>query len=348
MYKFSVGPIFGKYLKTKYATITSFVGEEFINSFSKLDIFIDLNTIIPALGSSSKFLQSLPFANEDEVESDIIENTLTTLKHWKDWASKKFQEVRLFLIVNEFELGKLPEREVIKSYLAPYTNKYDSERFAQMNYFWTESMNKVEIVLKYVPNSYLIRCRTLDNYIVPNVIDDYKTNGRARIIISGIPMITTYMLEPNTKVILSKFNHQLSDPMMIVQSVSNIDSELMYTFIQNKVFYSLLNATIGDYGRGLIGITQLGISSFANDLLRAYERGDIPKDPKTIDSVLPVIDSKYHDYFRKAFQLINIDEHTRLIPASVIEKLKASLIDLYDLDAFMKLKVGDLNLMELL
>ena len=348
MYKFSVGPIFGKYLKTRYAVISSFVGEEFINSFSKLDIFIDLNTIIPVLGSSSKFLQSLPFANEDEIESDIIENTLTTLKHWKDWASNKFQEVRLFLMVNDFEFGKLPEREVIKSYLAPYANKYDSERYAQLNYYWTESMKKVEVVLKYVPNSYLIRCNSLDNYIVPNVIDDYKTNGRARLIISGSPIITTYMLEPNTKVILTKFNHQLSDPTMIVQSVSNIDNDIMFTFIQNKVFYALLNAVIGDFGRGLIGITQLGISSFANDLLRAYERGDIPKDPKTIDSVLPIIDPKYHDYLRKAYQLIDIDSHTRMIPTSAIEKLKASLIDLYDLDAFMKLKVGDLNLMELL
>lgn len=348
MYKFSVGPIFGKYLKTRYAVISSFVGEEFINSFSKLDIFIDLNTIIPALGSSAKFLQSLPFAKEDEIEVDIVENTLSTLKHWKDWVNNKFQEVRLFLLVNEFEMGKLPEREVLKSYLAPYTNKYDSEKYAQMNYYWTESMNKVEVVLKYVPNSYIIRCNTLDNYIIPNVIDNYNTNGRARLIISGSPIMTTYMLEPNTKIILSKFNHQLSDPFMVVQSVSNIDNDIMSTFIQNKVFYSLLNAVVGDFGRGLIGITQLGISSFANDLLRAYERGDIPKNPKTIDSVLPVIDPKYHEYFRKAFKLINIDEHTRLIPASTIEKIKATMIDLYDLDAFMKLKVGDLNLMELL
>ena len=92
MYKFSVGPIFGKYLKTKYTVINTFLGEEFINNFSKLDIFIDLNTIIPALGSSAKFLQSLPFASGDDVEADIVENTLTTVKHWKDWATKKCRD----------------------------------------------------------------------------------------------------------------------------------------------------------------------------------------------------------------------------------------------------------------
>ena len=348
MYKFSVGPIFGKYLKTRYAAINAFVGEEFKNQFTKLDIFIDLNTIIPALGSSAKFLNALPFANGDEVEADIVENTLTTLKHWKDWATKNFQDVRVFLIVNEFEMGKLPEREVIKSYLAPFTNKYDSERYAQMNYYWTEAMNKVGVVLNYVPNSYLIRCNMLDNYIIPNVIDDYATNERARLIISGSPIMTMYMLEPNTKIILSKFNHQLCDPFMIVQSVSSIDNDIMSTFIQNKVFYALLNAVIGDFGRGLIGITQLGISTFANDLLRAVERHEIPNNPKTIDSVLPIIDQGYHDYLRKAFKLIDIKTHTDMIPQSTIERIKSTMIDKYDIDAFMKLRVGDLNLMELL
>jgi hypothetical protein len=251
-------------------------------------------------------------------------------------------------MVNDFEMGKLPERDVIKSYLAPFVNKYDSEKYAQMNYYWTEAMNKVGIVLNYVPGSYLIRCNSLDDYILPNVIDDYKTNNRARLIISGSPMITMYMLEPNTKVILSKFNHQLSDPVMIVQSISNIDNDIMNTFIQNKVFYALLNAVIGDFGRGLIGITQLGISSFANDLLRAAERGDIHRDPKTIDSVLPIVDPGYHDYLRKAFQLIDIQTHTNMIPTSTIERLKATMVDKYDIDAFMKLRVGDLNLMELL
>lgn len=348
MYKFSVGPIFGKYLKVRYAAINSFIGEEFKNRFTGLDIFIDLNTIITALGSSAKFLNALPFASGDDVETDIVENTLSTVKHWKDWATKNFQSVRIFLTVNDFEVGKLPERDVIKSYLAPFINKYDSERYAQMNYYWTESMNKVSIVLKYVPNSYLIKCNTLDNYIIPNVIDDYKTNDRARLIISGSPLFTMYMLEQNTKVILSKFNHQLADPVMIVQSVSNIDSDIMDTFIQNKVFYALLNAVIGDFGRGLIGITQMGISSFANDLLRAAERNDIPQDPKTIDSVLPIIDVGYHEYLRKAFKLIDIKSHSDMIPKSSIERIKENMVDLYDIDAFMKLKVGDLNLMELL
>ena len=156
------------------------------------------------------------------------------------------------------------------------------------------------------------------------------------------------MLEPNTKIILSKFNHQLCDPFMIVQSVSSIDNDIMSTFIQNKVFYALLNAVIGDFGRGLIGITQLGISTFANDLLRAVERHEIPNNPKTIDSVLPIIDQGYHDYLRKAFKLIDIKTHTDMIPQSTIERIKSNMIDKYDIDAFMKLRVGDLNLMELL
>lgn len=341
---FSIGPIAGMLLKPRYAAINTFVGEDYLPD-KGVDIFIDLNALVSALSTSAKFLNSLPFA--DGVEADIISNVLSVLKHWKDWA-RKYTSSRIFMIVNDFEMAMLPEQDIVKSYLIPYVNKFDQERFAQMNYYWTESMKRIEIVLKYVPESYLIRCNRLDSYIIPNIVDNYKTNGRSRIIITGNAMMTMYSLEPNTKVILSKFKHQMVDPLMIVQSISNIDDEIMSTFIQNKVFYALLNAVIGDFDRGLIGITQMGISTFANDLLRAVERGEIPRDPKTIDSVLPVIQPGYHDYLRKAFPLINIERHTMLIPQSLVEKIKSNMIDLYDIDGLRGISVDGLNLMELL
>jgi len=340
---FSIGPIAGMLLKPRYAAINTFVGEDFMPD-KGVDIFIDLNALVSALSTSAKFLNSLPFS--DGVEADIIANVLSVVKHWKDW-SRKYGGSRIFLIVNDFEMALLPEQDIMKSYLVPYVNKFDQERFAQMNYYWTEAMKRIEIVLKYVPESYLIRCNRLDSYIIPNIIDNYKTNGRYRIIITGNALMTMYSLENNTKVILSKFKHQMVDPLMIVQSISNIDDSIMETFIQNKVFYALLNAVIGDFDRGLIGITQMGISAFANDLLRAVERGEIPKDPKTIDSVLPVIQSGYHEYLRKVFPLIDIERHTLLIPQSLIEKVKSNLIDLYDLDGLSGLTVDGFNLIEL-
>lgn len=341
---FSIGPIAGMYLKPRYSVINTFLGEDF-NPGKGLDIFIDLNVLVSALSTSAKFLNSLPFS--EGAEADIISNVLSTLKHWKDFT-RKYEDARIFLMVNDFEMAMLPEQDVIKSYLVPYINKYDQERFAQMNYYWTEAMKRIEIILKYVPKSYLIRCNRLDDYIIPNIIDDYKKNGRSRLIVTGSAMMTMYALEPNTKVILSKFRHQMTDPIMIVQSISNIDDEIMTTFIQNKVFYALLNAVIGDFDRGLIGITQMGISTFANDLLRAVERGEIPRDPKSIESVLPIVQEGYHEYLRKAYPLIDIERHSQLIPPSMVEKVKSNLVDLYDIDGLRGLSVDGLNLIELL
>lgn len=341
-----VGPIVGVYMKPRYAAINTFVGEDF-NPVNGLDIFIDLNTIISALSSSSKFLNSLPFSNGNEVEVAIISNILSVLDHWKKW-SRKYEDTRIFLIVNDFEMKTLPEQDIIRSYLMPYVNKYDQERFAQFNYFWTESMKKIGIVLKYIPKSYLIRCNKLDSNIIPTVIDDYNSNGRQRIIVSGSVSMTPYILEDNTIFVYTKFKHQMSDPVMIIQSVSKIDDDVMKTFIKNKVFFGILSAVIGDFDRGLIGITQLGISGVANDLLRAVEKGDIPKDPKSIDSVLPIINPTFHDYLRKAYMLLNIENHALLITQSIKEEIKSSMIDLFDIDGLSKLSVGDLNLMDLL
>ena len=341
---YSVGPITGVYLKPKYATINGQLGEDFTPG-NGLDIFIDLNTLVHALGTAPKYLNSLPFA--DNIQSDLIASILGVLKHWKDY-SHKYENSRIFLMVNDFDMGGMAEQEVSKSYLAPFLNKYNQEKFNLLTYNWTEAMKTIEIVLKYVPGSYMIRCRRLDNFIIPNVIDDYSTNGRFRIIISDSPMMTIYNLEPNTKVMYSRFRNMISDPDMIVKSISKINDDIMKTFIQNKVFYSLLLTLVGDFERGLIGISQLGISTFANDLLRAVERNEIPNDPKSIESVLPIIIPNLHDTLRKEYKLISVDEHTRLIPRSIIEKVRGDMVDMYDIDGLSKLQVEDFNLIELL
>jgi len=344
MKAYSIGPIAGVCLKPRYSAISTFLGEDF-NPINGFDIFLDLNSLVSALSGSKNFLQSLPFS--ENVEADIIANVLSVLKHWKDFG-RKYEDVRIFMIVNDFEMGGLPEQDIIKSYLVPYLNKFDQERFAQLNYYWTEAMKKIEVILKYVPKSYLIRCNRLDSYIIPNIVDDYSKNGRFRFIVTSMPLMTMYMLEPNTKVEYSKYKHQMIDPLMIVQSISNINHEIMATFVQNKVFYALLNMVVGDSDRGLIGITQLGISTFANDLMRAVERGEVPKDPKTIESILPIINPGFHDYLRKGFPLVDIDSHTKLIPQSMIEKIKSNMIDLYDIDGLRGISVDGFNLIELI
>lgn len=345
---YSIGPIVGAMMKPKFVAINTFLGNGFeVDKSEPVDMFIDLNMLVNALSTSSKFMQSLPF-NDGSVETDIIANILSIVKHWKMFYNA-FGDVRIFFIVNDFETKMLPERDIIKSYLVPYTHKFDQERFAQFNYYWTESMKKLEIVLKYIPKTYLIRCNSVDSYIIPSIIDDY-TNGKIhRVILTASNMMTQYMLETNTTVILSRYKHLLSDPLMICKHISKIDDDIMKTFISNKVFYSLLNGIIGDFDRGLIGITQMGISITANDLLRSVERNEIPSNPKSIESVLRIIQPGYHDYLKKAYTLIDIDSHKNLIPQSKITKIKSdSLIDLYDIDGLSKLSIDGMNLVELL
>ena len=341
---YSIGPITGVYLKPRYAMINGQLGEDF-NPGNGLDIFLDLNTLVHALATAPKYLNSLPFA--DNIEADLIASILGVLKHWKDFA-RKWENSRIFLMATEFDIAGMPEQDISKSYFSPFVHKFGQERFSIFTYNWTEAMKKIAVVLKYVPLSYMIRCNRFDSYVVPNIVDDYKSNGRYRIIVSDSPLMTTYGLEPNTKVMYARFRNMISDPEMIVKSISKIDADVMTTFIQNKVFYALLNAVIGDFDRGLIGISDLGISTFANDLLRAVERNEIPKDPKSIESVLPIIKDRLHDYLRNAYKLINIDEHTMLIPRSMVERIKSTMVDEYDIDGLSKLSVEDFNLIELL
>lgn len=344
---YDIGGICGL-CKPRYKVISSILGENY-NPKNGIDVFIDLNTLITALSTSRKFMNSLPFS--ENVEENVIASILFIVKHWRDYL-RKWDNYRTFLIVNDFDMAMLAEQEHLNSYLIPHVHKYEADRYKQFVYYLSESYKRIEIVLKYIPNSYMIRCKRFDSYMVPNIIDDYDKNGRDRVILTNNSMMTNYIYMPRTKVIYTRYKHtgmcQISDPLMIVQSLTKIDEEIMNTFVKNKVFYNLMNDIIGDFDRGIIGINQVGISKFASTLLRSVERREIPENPKSFESVLGIVDKSYHDYIRQTYPLVDIESHSRMIPYSMIEKVKSEMVDLYDIDGLRSFTIEGLNLLELM
>lgn len=335
-------------LKPKFRVISTALGEDF-NPTEGVDFFLDLNTVVSVLSGSNKFMTKLPFA--ENVEMHIISNILGILLHWKKFARNQ-NDARFFLIVNDADISALAEKDTMKSYLTPYVNKMSKERNKQFVYYWNEAIKRIEIILKYIPSSYFIKCDKFDSYVVPNIMDDYEHSGRHRVIVTGNSFFTNYIYMKNAHIIYSRYNgfkvQQLFDPIMIVQSVSKIDEDIMSTFIKNRVFYNILSEIIGDFDRGIIGLTQLGLSTFAADLLRAVERHEVPENPSSVESVLPVLKPTFHDYLRKAYPLVDIPSHTNLLKPSMIEKVKSDLVDLYDIDGLSKIQVENMNLLELL
>jgi hypothetical protein len=345
----SSGPITGT-LKARYKVISTILGETY-DAPKGVDIFIDFNTFVKSLSTYQKYLSYLPFAGS-EVEVDLMSSFLTTLNHWKNF-SRKWENVRIIGIMNGFELPKLAERKVLKSYLVPHENKFKSDKYTQFVYYMSEAVRKVQAILKYVPNMYLITATEFDSIVIPNVLDDYAKSGRNRIIISGNPLMTGYHMMPNTKVIFTKFrrsgSQQIADPLQIVQAISKVDEDTIVSeFIENKVFYNLLNVIVGDFDRGILGLTQVGITTFAYNLLRGVEQGKIRKDPKSVESVLPIIDTVYHDYVKTNYPLVDIESHTSMVPQSAIQNMKSDMIDLVDIDGLQKFSIDGLNLLELL
>lgn len=349
MNQVSSGPVSGL-LKPRYKIISTILGELY-NPTKGVDVFIDFNTFIKSLSTYQKYLNYLPFSGP-EVEVDLMSSMLTTLNHWKNF-SKKWDNVRIIGIMNPFIFKTVVERKYMKSYLIPHEHKFQDNRYDQFRYYVTEAVKKVQTILKYVPNMYLLTPTDFDSLVIPNILDNYEKSGRARIIISGNPLMTGYRNQPNTTMIYTKFRgkngmQQLNDPLMIVQSFTKVDEEIMSTFCENKVFYNLLNTIIGDFDRGIVGLTQLGITSFAYDLTRGVEKHVIRADTKTVESTLPVIDKVYHDYILKSYQFVDIDSHTNMIPESSIQNLKSTMIDLVDIDGLRSLSIDGLNLLELL
>lgn len=350
--QFDIGPIVGMFLKPRYATINSFVWDitEFETSFTGLDIFIDLNTMVTKLSTAPKFLNMLPYAQDGTIERALIVNILSVVKHWKDY-SRKAEGSRVFLIVNDLDMKpNIPERKVLNNYLKSYTNQFTNDNagpLATFAYYWNSALSIVEKILQYVPGIYLLKCDLFDAYVAPKI---FSTPERYKIIISESQLFSMYALEPRTKFILTQFKSQLSDPAMIVKSITKIDADIMDTFVKNKVFFAMLHAILGNRDRGLIGTGGVSMSAFATNLMRAYERNDITQDPKSIESVLSVVDNEHiRKYLTTTFPLIDLDKHAAMIPQSSIEKIKATMIDMYDVDGLSTLSKGlDFDLISLL
>ena len=347
--KYSMGRLSGS-LKVRYKTISAILGDEFLDEWNGgFDVFIDLDTLFSSAASSKKYMAELPFA--EEVDADMVETILTTLLHWKNFMRRR-ENTRIFLLSNAFDLMCSPEREIQKTYLVPWEKKYHEDKYSQITYYWNESLKAISKILDFVPNSYLIKTQRMDSYIVPEVIRSLSETPRRRIIVSGCPLFTQYMFEPDTKVIYVRYIHtgiqQLSDPIMITQAITHINEELMSEFCKSSVFYGVLNAIIGDFNRGLIGVVNAGISKLSTDILRGVERREIPIAPKSVDSVLCVIPETMHDYIKKSFTLIDIKSHLNLISPSLRHKVQEKMVDKYDIDGLSQLSVKGLNLIELL
>lgn len=337
-------------VKPKYMVINNLLGENFDTSHG-IDIFIDLNTFIGSMLSSRNYLGALPF-NENAI-ADIVSSFIHIALHWKNF-SRRWDDVKIFMIMNEYIDNPLCcEQKQLKSYLHPYKDNINSDRYDQVRYYLTEAINLTQKVLRFVPNIYLIKCKDFDSLVFPSVIKGYEINNRKRIIVTGNNMFTGYIFETNCRVIFSKCRHsgvsQVYVPSMIASSISKIDDEIINIFVRNKVFYNLLNIIVGDFERGIIGMNGVGISRIAADIGRGVEKGLIPNNPKSIDSLMSVIDKNYHSYIEQSYPLVDIKTHSGMVKQSSIETIKTEqMIDNIDIDGLREFSIDGVNLLELI
>ena len=344
MQSYSIGPLTGQ-LKPKYKAITIAIGEDYVPT-SGVDIYIDLGSLLKSMTTSRKFMNSLPFAQN--VQTDIVSGILLTFKHWKDYTNR-WSNTRIIMMVNDLAPSNMAEQSVLKMYMKPYKHKYEDDRMQQLVYYWTESLKTVEVVLRYIPNGYLVRCDRFDSYVLPEMISD---KNRDRIIVTSDPFLTSHFYMNRTKVIYTRFGPygmtQISDPQMLVHAVSRIDDDIVDTFIKNRVFYNTLQSFIGSKDRAIQGIQPMGVTAYASDLIRGVEQHKIPNNPTSVESILPVINPSYHEYVIKTYPLIDIPSHAKLITTSMVENIKSNMVDMLDIDGLAQLSIEGLNLLELL
>lgn len=336
-------------VKPKYLIIKNLLGEDFDPS-PGVDIFIDINTFINSLLTSQKYLSALPFS--ENAEADIVASFVKIALHWKNFT-RQWDDAKIYMVLNDYESIKCCEQSIVKSYLHPYKDKINSDKYNNLRYYLTEAINLTQKVFQFIPNIYLIKCKDFDSLVFPSVLKAYDINNRKRIIVTGNNLFTGYMFESNCKIIYSKCRHQgisqVYDPSMIVKSIAKIDDDIIDTFLKNKVFFNLLNVIIGDFERGILGMNGFGISRVAAEIARGLEKGLIPNNPKSCESIMDVVDKGFHSYIKQAYPLVDIQSHSLLVKQSSIETIKSEqMIDNIDIDGLREFSIDGVNLLELI
>lgn len=344
------GPLTGM-VKPKFAIIDAALKNNSYDNTSDLHVYVDLTDIIYRTLKHSKLINEMQFSETEQKNFDIImaADILRIFHHWLLYINKRGVSGKVVMIMNGYDMTKVVESEQSKLYLINHRSRMANSSIVHK--YWKSAISIVKKLVDYIPNCYFVDTNEFDAYTVPYILDNDNKSCH-KLIMTSAPIFTTYNMLPEYTVIVSKIRksgiiHQF-DNTEIIQSLTHVDEPMMSAFSRNRVFYNIILGIVGDESRSLLSIQiQISIMTLATNLLRNIEKGVISDRTQSVETVYSLMDERCTEYIKKVYPLIDLEQHSLMIKPSMIEKIKAGMIDIYDLEGCPQVQLGDLNLMEL-
>lgn len=339
---------FGVYfnlMKIRYPVYDeSLSGLEFLNPSDKVNLFINLETILKYLSMSKdlekKLIEYQSFSNL--MKADII----NIAAHYKDFFKGNGLDCNIILYMTDLssDTDNFKEVEYAEDFRSYYIMKYTSNpRFILLGErFLSEIIPETKHICEFIPNVYLITGKNIDGGLIPYIIGKSDQN-RKNLIISSDLHETQYHFESGfvDHLYIRTYTRQtlecqVEGYLKEISKNKTIDPGIVKLF-SNGSFYRILLACIGDKYRSVENISGIRMKSMVRILTEAITSGKITPEVRSAELLADLFPSEIQKQMYHNLLVLDIQNEYEMLGEGDIKQITSQIVDRSDLNSLCKL-----------
>ena len=292
---------------------------------SKLNIFINLDCVINKLGSSKSLEQELQYMSGSKKAYTLISNIINLAAHYRLFFSKNKIYSNVYIYTTFPLNSNLKNKTIYPEYRYYYISKLINR---PSNYLLSETLKDnfetAKILTEYINGVHLIESRSVENSLIPEIINKNMNNGNINFMITTDPYDYQYV-NKGFYILVPK-----RDESFIINRDNLWEKLGVENAGINTQLYSFVLSVLGDKYRSLPKVKGLGLKTIARAINKAIENKVISKDTSNISLLIPLIKDEYINDVLTNYQCIDLDNQMQITPFSSSVAIIKQIVDKFD------------------
>lgn len=333
-------------LKIKYVEYDESLSK--LNKLSptdKVNVFINFETVLKFL-STVKDIDKKVYGSNDFKEI-MVSNILNLCAHYRRFFRGNGLETRVFLYLTEIDSNEFNESTIYDDYRSYYRCKYlTNPRFASIGEELIDSiLPMAKTIANFIPGVYVVSGKNIEGSLIPMIVAKNDETWK-NVIISGDILDASYIYEPNfiSHIIRrSPLNSSISATMpdVLKNILRKQDTDGISDIYENKSFFILLLAALGEKYRSIEGINGVGYGSVTKLIEQGIENNTITPETTRIELLSKIFPEKYRDDIITNFKCLDINSMYQSLSRTQIYSILTQLEDRVDNNSLLRLNGKD-------
>jgi len=298
-----------------------------IGNTSKFNIFINLESVINKLSSSS--IDQYLKVKEDR-SFELISNIINLAAHYRLFFTKNKVYSKVYIYTGNPSTKHYKNHIVLPEYRSYYQHKYsgDPNNFV-LNSVLNESIPFTKIILEYVEGVYLIQGDGIESSLIPHIITKGSDEEYINFIVTTDKYDYQYACK-NFYIIRPKRDdsYVISKENLITEL--KLESKIVNDKNINAQYYPFILSILGDKYRSIEKLKRIGLSTIIKMVNKAISINIIGKDVYNINILSNIIKEEYKQLLLNNYQCIDLDTQFQLLNIKDLYTITSQVIDKFD------------------